>query len=205
MNTTGSQTNPPDLIGLVGRKGSGKDTAAVLLIEQGYENVKFAGALKDMIRNLLAYQGVEDETIERMIEGDLKEEPSDYLGGKTPRFVMQTLGTEWGRDLIGKDFWADTAMRRIGNFLDQGKQVVVTDVRFWNECEIIKDAGGTVVGVEADWIAPVPGEHESEALIDQIIQTLSLVVRNTKLANVQEGINQFRARFLRTFQQHATA
>jgi hypothetical protein len=204
MITTGSQTNLPDLIGLVGRKGSGKDTAALLLIEQGYENVKFAGALKGMIRTLLAYQGVEDETIERMIEGDLKEVESDYLGGKTPRFVMQTLGTEWGRDLIGKGFWADTAMRRIGSFLDQGKQVVVTDVRFWNECSEIKDAGGTVVGVEADWITPLPGEHESEALIDQIIQTLRLVVRNTKLANVQEGINQFRARFLRTI-NHAAA
>jgi hypothetical protein len=132
-STRRSRPNFRLLLGLVGRKGSGKDTAAELLLSQGYQNVKFAGALKEMIRSLLAYQGVDESTIDRMIEGDLKEVPTDYLGGHTPRFAMQTLGTEWGRDLIGKNFWVGTAMRRA-----EGKPSVVTDVRFPNEVEAVE-------------------------------------------------------------------
>lgn len=190
------------LVGLVGRKGSGKDTAAVLLLEQGFENVKFAGALKGMIRTLLAYQGADEETIERMIEGDLKEVPTDYLGGKTPRFAMQTLGTEWGRDLIGTDFWIGTTMRRA-----EGKRAVITDVRFPNEAAAIEAAGGTLIGVNAEWIKPVEGEHESEALIDKIIAGLAsaAVIVNRKLASAAEGIRDFQSRFLKQLEKLAVA
>jgi hypothetical protein len=177
-------TKHPALLGLVGRKGSGKDTAAELLLAQGYQNVKFAGALKEMIRTLLAYQGVDESTIERMVEGDLKEVATDYLGGHTPRFAMQTLGTEWGRDLIGKNFWVGTAMRRA-----EGRPSVVTDVRFPNEVAAVENAGGTNVGVEADWIKPIAGEHESEALIDGIVAGLPADKKliNRKLETAQAG------------------
>jgi hypothetical protein len=186
-------TKHPALLGLVGRKGSGKDTAAELLLAQGYQNVKFAGALKEMIRTLLAYQGVDESTIERMVEGDLKEVATDYLGGHTPRFAMQTLGTEWGRDLIGKNFWVGTAMRRA-----EGRPSVVTDVRFPNEVAAVENAGGTNVGVEADWIKPIAGEHESEALIDGIVAGLPADKKlvNRKLETAQAGIEDFQRRFL---------
>lgn len=190
---TTNQTGFPVLIGLVGRKGSGKDTAAELLIDQGYQNVKFAGALKEMIRTLLAYQGVDESTIERMIEGDLKEVPTDYLGGHTPRFAMQTLGTEWGRDLIGKNFWVGTAMRRA-----DGKPSVVTDVRFPNEVEAVETAGGTNIGVSAEWITATEGEHESEALIDGIVAGLPADQKlvNRKVETARAGIEDFQRRFL---------
>lgn len=185
--------NTLTLVGLVGRKGSGKDTAAVLLLEQGFENIKFAGALKEMIRTLLAYQGADAETIERMIEGDLKEVPTDYLGGNTPRYAMQTLGTEWGRNLIGSEFWIGTAMRRA-----KGKRAVFTDVRFPNEAEAIEAEGGVLFGVSAEWIKPIAGEHESEALIDAIIARLSKaqVIINRKLESAAAGIQAFQSRFL---------
>lgn len=185
--------NTPALLGLVGRKGSGKDTAAEMLLSQGYQNVKFAGALKEMIRTLLAYQGLDAGTIERMIEGDLKEVPTDYLAGKTPRFAMQTLGTEWGRDLIGKNFWVGTAMRRA-----EGQPTVITDVRFHNELDAIAQAGGVNVGIEAEWIKPVDGEHESEALIDGIIAGLpeGQQITNRRFAAAAEGIADFQTRFL---------
>lgn len=190
---TTTQTEHPVMLGLVGRKGSGKDTAAELLLSQGYENVKFAGALKGMIRFLLAYQGADEDTIERMIEGDLKEVPTDYLGGHTPRFAMQTLGTEWGRDLIGKGFWVGTAMRRA-----KGRKAVFTDVRFPNEGDAIEDEGGVLLGITADWISAVEGEHESEALIDKIIASLAAGRKliNRKLATPAEGIADFQRRFL---------
>ena len=132
------------LIGLIGLKGSGKDTAADALEAIGFQNVKFAGALKAMLKTLLAYQGANENTIGRMIDGDLKEVPTDLLNGKTPRFAMQTLGTEWGRDLIGADFWLDTAMKKAST-----GDTVITDCRFPNEVEAVKTNGGTVIRIVA--------------------------------------------------------
>jgi hypothetical protein len=186
----------PRIVGLIGRKGAGKDTAADALMVKGYENIKFAGALKDMLRTLLFYQGLEYETIERMVEGDLKEVPTDYLSGQTPRWAMQSLGTQWGRELIAEDVWVNSAIKRAVG----GGEVVITDVRFPNEKEAIEKVGGVVIGITADWIEPVEGEHESEALIDDLIASLPSAQRVTN--HWAEGderplaIQSFRSRFL---------
>ena len=185
----------PRLIGLLGRKGSGKETAALALLSRGYQNVKFAGALKDMIRVLLAYQGVDPYIVERMVEGDLKEEPTAFLGGQTPRFAMQTLGTEWGRILIADDLWVKTAIRRAGD-----RETVITDVRFPNEMEAVVAAGGVCFGITADWITPVEGEHESEALIDDLIASLpdgqKIINRRAASGHEPYAIQEFQMRFL---------
>lgn len=185
----------PQLIGLIGRKGAGKDTAAALLLSKGYQNVKFAGALKDMIRTVLAYQGVSAVTIERMIEGDLKEIETGYLAGRTPRHAMQTLGTEWGRELIASDFWVGTAISK-----SVGHPTVITDVRFPNEMEAVVEAGGVCFGISADWIHPAEGEHESEALIDDLIAALPvgqrLINRRAREGELELAIQEFQVRFL---------
>lgn len=131
------------LIGLTGPKGSGKDTAAAALASRGYEVFKFAAPLKEMLSSLLRYQGADDKTIYRMIEGDLKEEPSPLLQDKTPRHAMQTLGTEWGRTLIGQRLWTDA----LSNAIADKKNVVVTDVRFFNEARTINELGGRIVRI----------------------------------------------------------
>jgi hypothetical protein len=113
--------------------GAGKSTVAQQLIEMGGERVKFAGCLKDMLRSCLAYQGATEEEIERMIEGDLKEQSTSLLCGRTPRHALQTIGTEWGRNLIGNDMWLNTTQRKIDQTLKSGKFVVIDDLRFENE------------------------------------------------------------------------
>jgi hypothetical protein len=190
------------LIGLTGRKGAGKDTAASVLVAQGYENVKFAGALKDMIRTLLSYQGVDADTIERMIEGDLKEVPTRFLGGHTPRYAMQTLGTEWGRDKMGANFWVGTTKQKVRAVRSAGGKVVITDVRFLNEGVAVQEEGGIVYGVIADWIVPVEGEHESERQIDELIAALpdnqKINNRSAKIGeSIRVVIDDFRMRFAR--------
>lgn len=185
----------PRLVGLIGRKGAGKDTCAEVLMRRGYLNGKFAGALKDMVRVLLFYQGAAGEDIEQMVEGSLKEFPTDLLGGKSPRYVMQTLGTEWGRNLIGEDFWVQTAIRSAGK-----GPCVFTDVRFQNEKDALEEAGGVCFGVVADWIHPADGEHASEAEIDNLIAQLP---SSRKIINYRappgreaEVIAEFQERFL---------
>lgn len=151
------------IIGFTGRKRSGKDTAAAALIVNGHTRLSFAGPIKLMIRALLEYQGLGPEMIERMLEGDLKEVPTPYLGGRSPRYAMQTLGTEWGRDLMASNLWADILINTSGLF----EEVVVSDVRFPNEVEKLKGVGAKVIRVIRPG-NPTNDNHPSEAQIDDL-------------------------------------
>lgn len=130
------------IIGLTGLKRSGKDTFAQALVDQGFELVRFADPLKEMLRTMYRCAGLNDETIERKIEGDLKEEPCSILLGKTPRHAMQTLGTEW-RDLIDRDLWTSIWLGKAA----VGNPMVVPDVRFHHEAMVIRRMGGTIVRI----------------------------------------------------------
>jgi len=151
------------LIGLVGRKSVGKDTAAMVLTQQGYQIAKFAGGLKAMIAGYLAYIGVPEDAIKAIIEDyRVKETPSGYFGGKTPRYVMQTLGTEWGRDLIAPQLWVQSCLWHCESL---GK-AVITDVRFPNEVAAVKEQGGTVIRIVRN--ASRVDNHASENFIDSL-------------------------------------
>lgn len=153
-----------DFVGLTGRKRSGKNTAALAYEAAGYTQMAFATPIKIMVIALLSYQGVDDETIGRMMDGDLKEVPTPFLAGRSPRHAMQTLGTEWGRKLMGEDIWIDMLV----NASDQFEMVVVTDVRFPNEVEALrKRCHAEIVRITRPGL-PAGDGHASEAHIDTL-------------------------------------
>ena len=151
------------LIGITGRKGSGKDTAAQAL--DGFVNIKMAGALKAMVRAFMSYVGVPDDIIERCVEGDMKESPMACWDGRTTRYVMQTLGTEWGRDNISTDLWVNAFKAKAR----QHRKVVCTDVRFPNEVQAMHEEGGYVVRIKRPMDVKIEDTHPSEAGIDYLI------------------------------------
>lgn len=129
------------LVAFCGYMGSGKTFAADYLVDGlGYTRSKFAGPLKDMLRVM----GLNEEEI----EGDLKHTPSELLCGRTPRWAMQTLGTEWGRDCIGEDIWGNLWEQRVTTLLAAGMPVVVDDCRFENETQRVKKLGGLVIQLQ---------------------------------------------------------
>ena len=143
------------LIGLCGKKGSGKTYIANHFAKQYDAKVcRFADTLKSMMRAM----GFN----ERQITGDLKERPCDLLDGKTPRYAMQTLGTEWGRDLIHKDIWVNIAINKALGFEEVA---IFDDVRFPNEIEAIHRNGGVVAWVDRDSIYKGEDEHPSEVSV----------------------------------------
>lgn len=148
------------LLGITGRMGSGKTTASQVLVDRGWINIKMAGPLKDMARAI----GLTD----RHIEGDLKEVPCDLLCGRTPRHAMQTLGTEWGRDMIAPHVWTNIARTRIVDAMASGLSVVVDDIRFQNEADLIRDLGGMVLRIVRPDIAMQSHQSEADLPADMI-------------------------------------
>jgi len=165
----------PIILGLAGAIGAGKSTAAAILAERhGFGRTRFAGPLKAMLRAFLAAVGVPAETIERMIEGDLKEVPSPLLGGRSPRYAMQTLGTEWGRDLMAANLWTSAWRASVDAALAAGARgVAIEDCRFPNEAEVIRRHGGIVVRIERHGLADASGHVSEMSLIEP-----DAVVRN---------------------------
>jgi hypothetical protein len=137
------------IIGITGYQGSGKSTIASLLVERfGFRRERFAGPLKDMLRAI----GLEDGHL----DGPLKEVPCALLAGRTPRYVMQRLGSEFGREMIAPDWWTLLWRYRVGPH----PLVVADDVRFPNEVEIIRGHGGVV------WRVSRPG-HDSDGHVSE--------------------------------------
>lgn len=143
------------IIGICGYKGSGKTTAAQALIEIGFTRVRFAETLKNMLKCL----GLTDAEL----DGDLKEVPCVALNGVTPRRAMQTLGTEWGRNLICNDLWIADWERRVDDVAVHSGHIVVDDMRFPNEVEAIRGMGGKIIMVSRTGIVG-GGSHDSEDL-----------------------------------------
>lgn len=65
----------------------------------------------------------------------------------TPRLFMQLLGTDFGRNMIHPDIWVNSTMNDYDRDYQRGQEWIITDVRFPNEIQAIKDRGGVVVRV----------------------------------------------------------
>jgi hypothetical protein len=157
------------LIGFTGPMGAGKSEAGLYLrAHLGWGGYKMAGPLKDMMRAL----GLTD----REIEGDLKEAPSPLLLGSTPRFGMQTLGTEWGREIMGQGFWTNIARHNLSQRLAY-ENIVVDDIRFENEANLIHELGGFIVCIDGRKSATADTGHKSEHGLSDLL--VNHIVQNT--------------------------
>lgn len=150
------------IVALTGFAGAGKSEVAKHLVSaHGYRLMKFAEGLKDMLRAI--------GLTEKQIEGEYKESKSKLLCGKTPRHAMVTLGTEWGRQLIGEDLWANVLQRKIESlsrlYGPEQTKIVVDDCRFLNEAAMIQEMGGKIINVRRPGVvAKVDHPSETEHL-----------------------------------------
>ncbi len=124
----------PPIIGLYSpTMGSGKSSVARRLRDRhGYKILNFAGPVKDMAEVFLRHFRIRADDVQEMLHGTLKEVKIKELA-VTPRFIMQTLGTEWGREYIDPSIWAMIGVRRAKEYLFDGQKVVFDDMRFPEE------------------------------------------------------------------------
>lgn len=121
------------IIGLCGAAGSGKNAVAgILSILYGFKSLALADPLYDAVA---AITGL---TVKELQDRRLKEQPIDWIG-KSPRQLLQSLGTEWGRGMVSESLWVDHLFRRLDGLTAAGVDAVVTDVRFDNEARLLRE------------------------------------------------------------------
>ena len=182
------------IIGLVGYIGAGKGTVRDILVRNhGYHGFAFADALKDAVATIFTWpRGLleGDSNASRSFRERVDPWWSHKLGYEiTPRLILQKMGTEACRHGIADNIWIAALEKRIQGYDD----VVISDVRFPNEIDFIRSAGGVIVRVKRG-DDPTPEQlktmHISETAWnsykpDSIIHndyTLEDLKENTKLA-----------------------
>lgn len=130
------------LIGICGLIGSGKDTVGKVLVnEYGFSKLSFAGTLKDVTAALFDWDRdmLEGTTTETRAEREIIDPFwTEKLGRDwSPRIALQQMGTEVMRNHLHNDIWIMTLENKIRK-LDK---IVITDCRFPNEIDFIKEHG----------------------------------------------------------------
>jgi len=145
----------PKLIGIMGAAGSGKDTAAEYLAQVlELDHDSFAAPLYSGLSAIL------DVSIRSLKDREIKERTFPGLD-KSPRQMLQTLGTEWGREMIDKDLWLKLASQRHLARMRYGNGTVISDVRYLNEANWIIDSNGILLRIMRPGVEPV-SQHSSE-------------------------------------------
>ena len=143
------------IISISGFKGHGKDTVGQILAQHaGYTPTSFADPLKRMLSvqfgwSLEQLQGLTAES------RSWREQPDPYWSEKLGRtFTPRQAMTEIGTDLIRRKFldtqWCDLMQKQLQSSVTP---VVITDARFQNELQMIRDLGGVTIWVKRD---PLP-------------------------------------------------
>lgn len=177
------------LVGLTGYAGAGKDEIGKILITKGFHRLAFADKVRDCLYALNPYVPILKGEVDPgpLIVGKKRRqtvlfrrvaEIVDDLGWddakQNPeiRVLLQRMGTDVGRKIIGPDVWVHALQRDF----DSHQDIVVTDVRFPNEAEVIDNSGGYVWRVDRPGVGPA-NDHESERYIPEI--PVEYVVENS--------------------------
>lgn len=165
------------IIGINGYAGSGKDTVGTILQQidkdSHWEIKKWAGKLKQ-VAELLTGIPVEKFEDQEFKKTNLGKQWNDRINNPmSVRDFLQKLGTEGLRDGLHTNTWVNALMAdykcvpadRAPNGWDCDNWII-TDTRFPNEAQAIKDAGGIIIRVTRPGIGPV-NDHPSETGLNQ--------------------------------------
>jgi hypothetical protein len=147
------------IVGLSGKKGSGKSTVAGYLERriEGAVRLPFAFRLKEIARDCFGARSCQ-------VDGTQEEKHTMLACGLTGREVMQRIGQDmraiwpacwvyaWEAQVVS--MWAEWGVPM---------PIIVEDVRFENEVQKIKRMGGIVIRLTRE---PFRDGHESESGLD---------------------------------------
>lgn len=174
------------LLGLAGRAGAGKDTCgSILAADLGFATLAFADAVRaEIVRAfgidprmltdrlqkevptgaLMLRRCIDGQFVDLMARaGHTRDQPL------SPRAVMRAWGTEYRRALFGADYWLVRAHETVERLVREGwRRIVITDVRFTNEAELVRMLRGQVWRIRRRSAEQQQGDHDSEREVDRI-------------------------------------
>ena len=169
------------LIGLTGKQGTGKDTVGEILIrDYGFKRHAFADPVREMALAINPWIVERDEMGDQSAEVRLADVVAAFGWDQAKRLfpetrrLLQAIGTDAVRNIIGQNTWIDLAMSRVSEELVAGNRVIITDVRFRNEAEAIQLIGGDVIKLIRDGVAGSNTTHVSETELDSIVPDVEI-------------------------------
>lgn len=164
------------LIGLCGKKQSGKSTVAKHLNSIGFIEISFSYPLKEIIGRQLF--GLNDDQLYGSEEAKEAIIPDWDMSA---RIILQLVGTECFRKVIRDDFWVVLGKRRLIELQHARGQrmndVVISDCRFPNEMEAIKSLGGlTIRIVREGQVSTDP--HPSENSLNDYVTDYTITAKS---------------------------
>lgn len=168
------------VIGVVGYKSAGKDTfAEYMQTKRVYVKYAFATPLKKACQTLFLLS-------EQQLHDPIEKEVIDSRWNLSPRQMFQFLGTDVMRNQIHSDFWLQHFLHWYQNHKEQ--DIIVTDVRFQNEVDIIKQCGGIIIRINRQISQD---DHVSERGISEL-HGIDYVIENTSsLEDYHHRIDDF--------------
>ena len=166
--------SPEMVVGLSGYATVGKDTAADALEDVGWTRRGFAAALKDILYATNPIAGGRTSDPQAFWRVQQYVDQDGWVDAKRVpeiRQLLQRLGTEGGRQVIGEDFWVRTLYETCTD-----PRIVIPDVRFPNEARSVEDRGGVLIRIERPGRGPI-NSHPSETALDGF--EFKHVVQNT--------------------------
>jgi len=167
MILTPKTPKTPKVIAFGHKRARGKDEAARYVVSRTRDtSIPFQHDF--FARSLKMVAGVAFEFSPEQLYGDLKN-VVDPFWGITPRKAFQD-GGQMFRATFGEDFWTRTLLRRIAAFSGTETGVVVSDLRYLNEAQLLRDVYmDRALLIRLDRItlyAPEVDDHESETSLD---------------------------------------
>lgn len=152
------------IIGLAGYARSGKDSAADALEGIGFRRIAFADKLREFMYEMnppisSIYGTV--VPLRDIIDSRGWDGYKDTVWAKDIRRWMQVVGTNCVRGILGNDIWANATFDSM--YMD--KNYVLTDVRFMNEANGIRQRGGRMYRIIRAGVGPA-NDHVSETALD---------------------------------------
>lgn len=159
------------LLVIGGYATAGKDAVANILVKElGWYKTYMSKPLEQALLKLdpwVPWQGVSRENSYWVRYSEMHARIGYDESKKNPevRRLLQTLGTEIGREVFGPDVWLNAVCKETQEQLDAGRKVSVTGVRYPNEMERFRKLGAEAIWVSRPGVEPI-NTHSSDNTLD---------------------------------------